>query len=154
MQGISSWVAGICAASLVVAVISAISPKNSAGRVCVMMASVMVMVALISPILDLRGLSLLDIGRDYERSIQRKIEETTEATERLKKDIIEEELSSYILDKAEVSEEACKVNIRLEDGATVSAEVVSRDSDTAMRVSEVLKDELEIEREEIKIEVG
>ncbi len=156
MQGISSWVSGLCAASLVVAVISAISPKNSAGRVCVMMASIMVMVALISPILDLRGLSLLDIGRDYERSIRRKIEETTEATERLKKDIIEEELSSYILDKAEVSEEACKVNIRLEDGVAVSAEVVSWDSVSAARVSEVLKDELGIERErqEIKIEVG
>ena len=145
MQGISSWVSGLCAAALVVSVISAISPKNSAGRVCVMMAGVLVMASLISPILNLRGVSFLDIGRDYERSIARKTEAVRERTERLKKDIIEEEISSYILDKAGVSEETCKVNIRLEDSGAVSAEVISRDSDAEARVREVLKEELKIE---------
>ena len=153
MQGISSWVSGLCAMSLVVAIISAVSPKNSAGRVCVMMASVLVMVALVSPILNLREISLLDAGRSYERKIQRKIEETTEKAEKLKKDIIENELSTYVLNKAGVSEAACEVKINTEDGKVVSAEVASRNNDEACRVSKVLEGELMIPRERQKIRV-
>ncbi len=154
MQGISLWVSGLCAASLVVAVTSAIAPKNSAGRVSVMIASVLVMVALVSPVVDLREVAILDIGRDYESRIEQKIEETTEKTGQLKKDIIEEELSSYVLNKADA--ETSKVNIKVEDGVAVSAKVKGRNSDEVKRIRKILEDELLVpaKRQEIEIEVG
>ena len=154
IQGISLWVSGLCAASLVVAIISAVAPKNSAGRVCVMMASVLVLVALVSPILSSGGISVLDTGRAYERTIRRKIEEAADKTERLKKDIIEEELASYVLNKAGVDREICEVDIEVEDGVVVSAEVKSRDDDATEKVRRVLKDELAISQTRQEIEVG
>ncbi len=143
MQGIGSWIAGICSASLIVAVVSSVAPKNSAGRVCIMMGSVMVIVALLSPIFDISGRSLLDIGSDYRREIEKKIEET----EKVKNDIIESELSSYVLNKAGAKEENCKVYLSVENGAVVSADVVSSDASAKARVREVLEEEFKIEVE-------
>lgn len=142
MQGIGSWIAGICATSLIVAVVSSVAPKNSAGRVCVMMGSVMVIVALLLPVLNISGRSLLDLGSDYQREIEKKIEET----EKIKNDIIERELSSYVLNKAG-AEENCKIYFSVENGAVVSADVVSSDASAEARVREVLKEEFKIEVE-------
>ena len=154
MSGISSWVSGICAATLIVAVISAVSPKNSAGRVCVMIAGVIVVVALVLPVINLRGISILDTGKNYERNLERRIDEAEEKVEKLKKDIIEEELASYVLNKAGVKAECCSVDIKVEEGVVVSAEVFAQSNEDLARVRRVLNEELLVLPEIKEMEIG
>ncbi len=151
MEGISLWIAGISAVALMVSVISVIAPKNSAGRAASMLGSILVLIALVSPLFDFEASQILGIGRGYEEEISKRIEETEKKTTDVKNDIIKNRLTAYVLEKAKTDESECKLSMEIQDGEIKSATVASRESAVAERVSEVLEGELGIARESVEI---
>ncbi len=155
MEGISSWIAGISAVALMVSVISVIAPKNSAGRVASMLGSILVLVALVSPVFDFEASEIIGVGKAYEESVSERVAEASVRSGEVKNNIIQERLASYVLEEADADENVCKLNIVLDGEIPVSAIVKSSDKTSAERVSKVLEDDLGIPKEaqEIKIEV-
>lgn len=153
MQGISSWVAGIAAAVLILGAVSVVAPKNSAGRVCFVIGNILVLVALVSPLGQFDSMRLLDVGNEYYREVKESVSNAGLTSEKIKNKIIGENLSAYVLNKASVSEEACRVSMEISDGEVLSAKIISTDRASAKRVSMVLEQDLGIPSESQKIKV-
>ncbi|MBR3848813.1 MAG: hypothetical protein IKM21_05940 [Oscillospiraceae bacterium] len=151
MEGLSSWIAGISAVALIVSVISVVAPKNSAGRVVTMLGSILVLVAFVLPVLDFEALRLIGVGEAYEEKISEQIEKAEKETDEIKNNIIKEKLTAYVLDKAKTDENECKVDIKIQDGAAMSAIVECGERNISERVSEILEKELGIAKESVKI---
>ena len=154
MEGISSWIAGISAVSFIVSVISVIAPKNSAGRVSSMLGSILVLVALVSPIFDFEGAKILGMGKVYEEEISKRIESAEEKTADIKNDIIQNKLTAYVLEKAKTDENECKVSVEVSDGAVLSATIECYERGITDRVLTVLENELGIAKESVEIKDG
>ena len=154
MEGISSWIAALAAVSFIVSIISVIAPKNSAGRVASMLGSILVLVALVSPIFDFEGAKLLGMGKVYEEKISERIETAEEKTADIKNNIIQEKLAAYVLEKAKTDENECKVSVEVSDGAVLSATIECHERGISDRVLTILENELGIAKESVEIKDG
>ncbi len=152
MEGIKLWIASLSAVTLIMSVISSLAPKNSAGRVCSMLGSVMLIVVLISPIKKITSSDIFEMSRAYEDEINKSIETSAEKFEEIENEIIGEKLSAYVLNKAKAN--ACEVSVKLDGDMPVSATVISKSAEEAGRVCAVLEEEFGIspEKQEVKIE--
>ena len=155
MEGISSWIAGISAVALMASVISVIAPKNSAGRVAFMIGSMLVLVALVAPIFGFETEDFSEIRKTYEDIVAEKTEAAKTSGEAVKNNIIQDKLTTYVLQEAKTDASECKLTIEVKDERAVSAKIVCRDSAVSKRVSEVLSEDLNIPitAQEIKTEV-
>lgn len=100
MELARNWIGGICAAAIIVSVAKAIAPQNPAGRCVQLIGALVLILAVLSP---LRSLSVSDIA-EYDRRYAPEIEELShdlqEENEKIQEDIIEEEMSTYISERA------------------------------------------------------
>jgi len=154
VQGISSWVSGIAATVLLLAVVSVIAPKNSAGRVCAMLGNILVILALVSPLGRFDAESLFDVGNEYYEKISESVQEAEAKSEEMKNRLIGERLSAYVLDKAGADAGECKVTVNVVGGRAVSAEIFCVDKTLEARVSQVLEKELGVPCKNMEAEVG
>lgn len=96
MELVKDWVGGICAVTIIVSVIKAVVPQNSAGR-CVQLAGALVLImAVISPFKSLSVSDIMKNDRGYELEFERQSRHLQEENENIQKEIIEKEISSYI----------------------------------------------------------
>ncbi len=123
MDFIRNWVTAIASATIIIATISAICPKNSAGRIASLCGNILLSFTLLSPI------KAFDISviEKYDAQITGEIREKTEMFEAVsnnaKKCIIEENLQTYILQKAKNAGIDCQVRIYCKDALPYSASV-------------------------------
>jgi hypothetical protein len=119
MALIKSWILGIAAASIIAAILTALSPQGKARKITMFASGFMLMVAMIKPILgfDFSVFSSAvmqygTMGKEYSGLI-------TEKNDSLLKTIIEDRSCAYISDKATslgIENIKVKVNTKKGDG--------------------------------------
>lgn len=151
MEGIKLWIASLSGVTLIMAVISAIIPKNTAGRVCMMLGEVALIATLISPIKGVLADEVPDVGEIYKNEVEEKTLAATEVCREMEDKLISETLAAYVLNKAGIEGE---LRIELERKTPVFAEGFVEEPEDAAKVEKLLFEELGIskERQKIKIE--
>lgn len=151
MEGIKLWVASLSGVTLIMAVISAVIPKNTAGRVCVLLGEIALIATLISPLKGGLADEIPDMGALYKNEVREKTINATEVCGEMEDKLISKKLSAYVLNKARAKGVLC---IELEEKTPVFAEGTVGDRVSAGRVEKLLSEELGIskERQKIKIE--
>lgn len=96
MELVKDWIGGICAVAIIVSVIKAIAPQNSAGRCVQLVGALVLVMAVISPFKSLSVSDIMKNDRRYELEFDRQNNRLQEENEKIQKEIIETEVSSYI----------------------------------------------------------
>ena len=100
LDSINNWILGIVSAAVIVSIILSIVPKNSVSKIVQMIGGIIIILAIIAPI---KGVKLDDFtinSLKYDKEFSGLKRNFDEENEKIKISIIEEKLSSYILDKA------------------------------------------------------
>ncbi len=152
MGYISHWILGIAGAVMIVGAISAIAPKNSAGKSVLMCGSFVVTFMLVLPITRFDISELSQIGKEFK-------EESIEAVENFEKDadilsdeLIKKEVDKYILKRAEEEKINCSVDTVVTQKIPTSVIIVVENPDSKEKIIGIIEKEIGIERENIKIE--
>ena len=97
---VGEWVRGIAGAALICAAATALTPKGKVKNVLKLICGIVLVIAMINPILgkDFTMLSM-DISK-YRAKADEIISDADEKQDYLSRTIIEDELETYILDKA------------------------------------------------------
>ena len=154
MDFIREWVVAIASVTIIIATISSICPKNSAGRIVFLCGSILLSFVLISPF---KGLDAPALAR-YNAEMEKQITRRTEALERLnfetEKNIVEENLRAYILHKTEEIGIDCDVRILCEGNLPYKANVICADEERLKIVADIIETELGIPlyRQSLRIE--
>ncbi len=152
MEGVKTWIASLCAVTFIMSVVAAIAPKNSAGKVCSMLGSIILIFVLVSPLKQISSSEIFAIGRVYQSRIDERIQKSQIKCEEIENKIIEEKLSAYVLNKAKL-DAGCEAYIEVEERVPVAASVIINDFSNKEKVSRVLEEDLglSIEKQEIKL---
>ncbi len=95
------WVRGIAGAALICAAATALTPKGKVKNVLKMLCGIVLIIAMLNPILKQDFLNVsMDISQ-YRNQADEIIGKSKEKENSLSRTIIEDELETYILDKAE-----------------------------------------------------
>ena len=101
MGFVRSWLLGVTAAALVLALAEALAPEGSVKKVCRLAGGMALLLAAAGPVLEALDGNLLagavEGWRDRSQRYERELEENNE---RLYLAIIEEETAAYVMDKA------------------------------------------------------
>lgn len=144
----------IAAVTMIMAVVSVLTPKNSAGRAVMLCGSIIMMVVLVSPFKKLDVSALSDYSARFEKEIEHRAEQVRRQNEKLRKNIIEENTRAYILQRAEAMGISCDLNIECCGDVPHTAVVSVKNKDVVPAVSELLEREVGIPsvRQTFKIE--
>lgn len=155
MEFMRDWVVAIAAVTMIIAVVSAITPKNSAGRAVMLCGSVLMTVVLISPIKKLDVSALSEYSARFEKEVQYRAEQMSAQNEKLRKNIIEENMRAYILQRADAMGIACDVDIECRNDVPHTAVISIKNKEAVPAVSELIEKECGIPsgRQTFKIEV-
>lgn len=127
MTGIvKDWIFGVACGGMIVAVLQALLPKDSAGKVGRMAGGLVLLLAVASPLVQLDWEALTVSLTEQRMAEQGYTEELTKMNQGFLKELIEEQTEAYILDKAEGLGISCEVSVRYrwsEDGVPYPAEV-------------------------------
>lgn len=99
IEALGNWMLGIVGASFLAAAVQVLAPEGSAKRVAVFTAGIAIIIAFLS---FRGGIDLDSFSEDiasYRYESQEMTEEVNDVNNKLTRSIIEEETSSYILDK-------------------------------------------------------
>lgn len=96
-----SWVIGVVAMSLITSVVMTIVPKGRVRRVASMVCGMAMIVVLVSPAMKFDYDTFAQYVGKYTYEAQAQEKDMDEVSERLTRNIIQQEASAYILDKAE-----------------------------------------------------
>ncbi len=154
VEFIRSWVSAIAAVTMMMAVVSVLTPKNSAGRAVMLCGSIIMMVVLVSPIKKLDVSALSGYGARFQKEIEFRAEQVSRQNEKLRKDIIEENTRAYILQRAESMGISCDLDIECYDDVPYTAVVSVKNKDVVPAVSMLLERDVGIPsaRQTFKIE--
>ncbi len=144
MEFIHSWVSAIAAVTMMMAVVSVLTPKNSAGRAVMFCGSIIMTVVLVSPIKKLDVAALSGYSARFEKEVERRAEQVSRQNEKLRKDIIEENTRAYILQRAESMGISCDLDIECSDDVPYTAVVCVKNKDVVPAVSGLLEMEVGI----------
>ena len=147
MESIRVWIVSISAATMIAAVARALAPKNAAGKAVSFGGAALVMLALLAPL----GSVDMDKFEDYTRKLNGEIELRAEAlseeNQKLQRDIIENEIAAYILQRAEEVGVSCEVSVFFADGFSHSVSIELPSGDGREQLTEIIADECGIPRE-------
>ena len=151
MQFVQNWVTSIAAVTLIVSVITALCPKNAAGR-AVSLASCLLMTAtLLSPISRIDVSALSDEMKKYSREAEGRYEKLIDEQENIKEKLIEENVRAYILQRAESLGIECDITIECKDGEPDIAYITAENDAELIAASELVEKELGVERQRQKL---
>lgn len=147
MEAVKAWVVSVSAATMIVAVLNAIAPKNSAGKVIGFTGAVIIMSVLLSPVKSLDSDMLKDYSDKYGAELERKMEDVSEEKEKLINDNIEQGINAYILQRAESIGVSCDVSVSCVDGLPHTVSVWTDSGGKNESLSEVISAECGIPKE-------
>ena len=149
MGFVRSWLLGVTAAALVLALAEALAPEGSVKKVCRLAGGMALLLAAAGPVLEALDGNLLagavEGWRDRSQRYERELEENNE---RLYLAIIEEETAAYVMDKAKEFGFECAVEVTCgydEQAVPCPWEVTARGSWTQgqrARLERLLEEEL------------
>ena len=130
MGFVRSWLLGVTAAALVLALAEALAPEGSVKKVCRLAGGMALLLAAAGPVLEALDGNLLagavEGWRDRSQRYERELEENNE---RLYLAIIEEETAAYVMDKARELGFDCEAEVTYshdEDGVPCPWEIAAR----------------------------
>ena len=149
MGFVRSWLLGVTAAALVLALAQALAPEGSVKKVCRLAGGMALLLAAAGPVLGALDGNLLASAvegwRDRSQRYERELEENNE---RLYLAIIEEETAAYVMDKARELGFECAVEVTCgydENGVPCPWEVAARGQwapEQRARLERLLEEEL------------
>ena len=149
MGYVRSWLLGVTAAALVLALAETLAPEGSVKKVCRLAGGMALLLAAAGPVLDaLDGTLLASAVEGWRDRSQRYERELEENNERLYLAIIEEETAAYVMDKAREFGFECDVEVTFgydEKGVPCPWEVTARGGWTPerrARLGRLLEEEL------------
>jgi len=117
MAIIKSWILGIASASLIAAILIAISPQGKSRKITMFASGFMIMAAMIKPVIGFDFSVFSSAMMQYGNKGHEYAGLLTEKNDSLLKTIIEERSSAYISDKAtSLGMENVKVKVKTEKG--------------------------------------
>lgn len=149
MGFVRSWLLGVTAAALVLALAEALAPEGSVKRVCRLAGGMALLLAAAGPVLGvLDGSALTQAVEDWRGRSQRWEQELEEQNEQFYLAIIEEETAAYVMDKTKEFGFECAVEVTCgydENGVPCPWEVAARGEWTPerrARLERLLEEEL------------
>ena len=149
MGFVRSWLLGVTAAALVLALAEALAPEGAVKKVCRLAGGMALLLAAAGPVLEALDGNLLagavEGWRDRSQRYERELEENNE---RLYLAIIEEETAAYVMDKARELGFECAVEVTCgydENGVPCPWEVAARGQwapEQRARLERLLEEEL------------
>ena len=149
MGFVRSWLLGVPAAALVLALAEALAPEGSVKKVCRLAGGMALLLAAAGPVLEALDGNLLagavEGWRDRSQRYERELEENNE---RFYLAIIEEETAAYVMDKARELGFECAVEVTCgydENGVPCPWEVAARGQwapEQRARLERLLEEEL------------
>ncbi len=149
MGFVRSWLLGVTAAALVLALAEALAPEGSVKKVCRLAGGMALLLAAAGPVLEALDGNLLagavEGWRDRSQRYERELEENNE---RFYLAIIEEETAAYVMDKARELGFECAVEVTCgydENGVPCPWEVAARGQwapEQRARLERLLEEEL------------
>ena len=101
MTAIGQWIVGLAASALIAGLALAVTPKGRVRNVLKLVTGAVMIIALVSPVLHF-DLSLFSVNAEqFREQLQAVQGSVDEASNRLSRDVIEQECAAYILDKAQ-----------------------------------------------------
>ena len=151
---VSGFVKSVAAVTMIMAAVTVITPKNAAGRAAMLCGSILLTVVLVSPIksFDISFLSQYD--KKIEVEIEGRAENILNKGEELKEGIIEENLRTYILQRANQFGILCDAKVFCLEGVPHSVSVRVKKNEDKERVSRILTEECGIAKENQTFEVA
>ncbi|MBR3910383.1 MAG: hypothetical protein IKJ54_03720 [Anaerotignum sp.] len=141
MENIRGWIGSVAAVMMIMAAVSAICPKNSAGRIVALCGSLILTAVLITPLKSFDVALFEQYAESYVRGLEEKGARLKEENEMLRDDIIEKNLRAYILERADMMGIDCDVRVESRNGVPHSAEICVKDKAKAYAVKEMIKKE-------------
>lgn len=112
MEMIRTWITGITAASILIAVICAIVPKNATGGFVRAACAVVLIIAVLAPLKSFRVTDINFWNTQYHNEFNHKKEQLDQENQKMKSSIIENTMSTYIWKRAKQIGIDCKTNVR------------------------------------------
>ncbi len=151
MEFVQNWVTSIATVTLIVSVVTALCPKNSAGRAVMLTACLVMTATLIAPISRIDASTLSDEMERYSYAAEKRSEELLREQENIQKKLIEENLRAYILQRAEGEGIECDIRIECREGVPYSAYITAEHEKDIIAASELAEKELGLSSERIKL---
>ncbi len=152
MQFVEDWVTSIAAVTLIVSVITALCPKNAAGRAVSLASCLLMTVTLLSPISRVDISALSAEMEKYSLKAEKIYEKMLGEQDNIRDELIEENVRAYILQRAESLGIKCDITVRCKDGKPDSAYITAGSDAELIAAAELAVKELGIARERIKTE--
>lgn len=112
MGAVRSWLLGVTAAALVVALAETLAPEGSVKKVCRLAGGLALLLAALSPVAGmLEGDLFSRAGGGWRERTQRYEQELAEESGRMYLAIIERETAAYVMDKAKEFGFECAVEV-------------------------------------------
>ena len=108
---IRDWLVGITCGAIIVALADGLSPSGTVRKIGRLTGSLVLVLAMIQPVLRIDSRTFAGILTEYRVEAMGTVEMLEEENGRLMKDIIADETSAYILDKAESLGVTCQVEV-------------------------------------------
>ncbi|WP_294547448.1 stage III sporulation protein AF [uncultured Pseudoflavonifractor sp.] len=108
---IRDWLVGITCGAVIVALADSLSPNGTVRKIGRLTGSLVLVLAMIQPVLRIDSRTFAGILTEYRLEAMGAVDTLEEENGRLMKDIIAEETSAYILDKAEELGVICRVRV-------------------------------------------
>ena len=153
IEYISGWVHSVSAVAMIMAIITVLTPKNTAGRTAMLCGSIILTAVLVSPIKAFDMEKVSEYDRDFKFEIEEKANAIVMTGEKMKEDIIEEKLRTYILQRTKQFGIICDVSVVCRDGMPDSVTIGLRREEDREKISEILVSECGIAKEKQKFEV-
>ncbi len=147
MEAVKGWVVSVSAATMIVAVLNAIAPKNSAGKVIAFTGAMVIMFVLLSPVKSLDSDAFRDYSDKYGAELEWQIEDISEGKEKLINHNIEQGINAYILQRAESIGVSCDVSVNCVDGLPYTVFIWTDGGGGNEKLSEVISAECGIPKE-------
>lgn len=115
LEAIGQWLTGITCAALVAALAERLTPPGPVRRVGRFTTGLVLLLAMLSPLLPLRGETLARALSQYRLELDGYRQELAGESREAMKSIIEEQCAAYIQDKAETLGSECSVEVDAEE---------------------------------------
>ena len=144
----------VATATMIMAAVTVITPKNAAGRAAMLCGSIILTAVLVSPIKSFDTSFLSEYDKRIEVEIEKKAKNISEKGEELKENIIEENLRTYILQRTKQFGIVCDVRVLCLEGVPHSVSVELKRDEDKEKVSQILTEECGIAEENQTFEVS
>ena len=145
MEPIRTWLIGITAAAMVVAVSECLVPEGTVKKIGKLTCGLLMLIAILRPVVSLDYSVMSGMLADYRLAASGYGAALEVENQRLIKDIIEEETSAYIQNKAAEVGASCTVEVTCKnddagnlypDSVCITGELTNEQTDTLRRLIE------------------